>query len=257
MAISGLFVFAIGSFYLWELRGVLSSAFLRIRPRFDSLLETLSERKVSHGSAYMPKIGPGTLIVMIVAAVAAGYFLTALLSGYGAGGTIIFVAVIVGLIVAVALRTIASPDCGAPVALFVSLLAGTAFALVIGLDVFRVEGDIERMNSVFKFYLQVWVLLALAAAFLLWRLLVSSMFKGKKPWEFRYIWAGGLAILLMSASIYPVLGAQDRLRDRFNGNAMSLTLDGLEYIKGTTYNEAEGRLTSMPTSRVSCGCGGT
>ena len=240
LAISGLFVFAIGSFYPWELRGVLSSAFLGIRPRFDSLLETLSERKVSHGSAYMPKIGPGTLIVMIVAAVAAGYLLTALFSGYGAGGTIIFVAVIVGLVVAVALRTIAFPDYGAPVALFVSLLAGTAFALVLGLDVFRVEGDIERMNSVFKFYLQVWVLLALAAAFMLWRLLVSSMFKGEKPWEFRYVWAGGLAILLISASIYPVLGTQDRVRDRFNGNATSLTLDGLEYIKGTTYNEAEG-----------------
>ena len=147
---------------------------------------------------------------------------------------------IVGLVVAVALRTIAFPDYGAPVALFVSLLAGTAFALVLGLDVFRVEGDIERMNSVFKFYLQVWVLLALAAAFMLWRLLVSSMFKGEKPWEFRYVWAGGLAILLVSASIYPVLGTQDRVRDRFNGNATSLTLDGLEYIKGTTYNEAEG-----------------
>ena len=240
LAISGLFVFVIGSFYLWELRVVLSSAFSGIRPRFDLLLETLSEREVNHGPAYIPKVGPGTLIAMIVASVAAGYFLTALFSGYGAGGTIIFVAVIVALIVAVVLRTIAFPDCGAPVALFVSLLAGTAFALVLGLDVFRVEGDIERMNSVFKFYLQVWVLLALAAAFMLWRLLVSPMFVGKKPWDYRYVWAGGLAILLVSASVYPVLGTQDRLRDRFNGNATSLTLDGLEYIKGTTYNEAEG-----------------
>ena len=240
LAISGLFVFIIGSFCLWELRGVLASVLSGIRPRLDYLLDTLSGRSPAPASSSLPTVGPGGLIGMIVAAVATGYFVTALLSGYGAGGTIIFTLVITGLIAFVALRTVTSRRNWTPVTLFSALMAGTAFALVLGLDIFRVEGDIERMNSVFKFYLQVWVLLALTAAFMLWRILSSSMFMGKRPWEYRYIWASGLAILMVGASVYTVLGTQDRLRDRFNGNATPLTLDGLAYIRGTTYNESEG-----------------
>ena len=240
LAISGLFVFIIGSFCLWELRSILSSAFSGIRPRLDSLLDTLAERRPNRASSTLPTVGPGALVGMILASVAVGYFLTAILSGYGAGGTIIFALAIAALILIVALRALATPRSGSSVTLFVALMAGTAFALVLGLDIFRVEGDIERMNSVFKFYLQVWVLLALAAAFMLWRILGSSMFSGRRPWEYRYLWAGGVVILVVSASVYPILGTQDRLRDRFNGNTTALTLDGLAYVEGTTYNEPEG-----------------
>ena len=236
LAITGLFVFAIGSFYLWQLRGVLASTLSEIRPRFDSLIDTLSERRTNPA----PQIGPGTLLALIAAALAAGYVLTALAYGYGAGGTIIFAIALIALIAAVALRALANLGRETPVTLFVSLMAATAFALTLGLDVFRVEGDIERMNSVFKFYMQVWVLLALAAAYMVWRLLASVMFAGKNPWEYRYLWAGALAILILSAAVYPVLGTQDRLRDRFNGNVTPLTLNGLAYMEGTTYNEPEG-----------------
>ena len=236
LAIAGLFVFIIGSFYLWRLRGVLASALSGARPRFDSLIDTLSERQTT----LAPRVGPGTLLALIAAALAAGYFLTALAYGSGAGGTIIFAIVLIALILAVALRSLANPGREAPVTLFASLMAATAFALVLGLDIFRVEGDIERMNSVFKFYMAVWVLLALAAAYMLWRLLESSMFAGTRRWEYRYVWAGALAILILSAAVYPVLGTQDRLRDRFDGNVTPLTLDGLTYMEGTIYNEPEG-----------------
>ena len=237
LAIVGLFVFVIASFYLWQSRGVLASALSGARPRFDSLIDTLSERQTKSA----PRIGPGTLLALIAMALAAGYFLTALAYGSGAGGTIIFAIALIALILAVALRSLVNPpDPETPVALFVALMAGTAFALVLGLDIFRVEGDIERMNSVFKFYLQVWVLLALSAAFALWRILGSSMFAGGRPWEYRYLWAGVVVILIVSASVYPVLGTQDRLRDRFDGNVTPLTLDGLAYMDGTIYNEPEG-----------------
>ena len=236
LAIAGLFMFVIASFYLWQLRGVLASALSGVRPRFDSLIDTLSERQTN----LAPGIGPGTLLALIAMALAAGYFLTALAYGSGAGGTIIFAVVLIALILAVALRSLANPDPETPVALFVSLMAATAFALVLGLDFFRVEGDIERMNSIFKFYMQVWVLFALAAAYMVWRLLASSMFAGRKRWEYRYVWAAALAVLILSAAVYPVLGTQDRLRDRFDGNVTPLTLDGLAYMEGTIYNEPEG-----------------
>ncbi len=236
LAITGLFVFVIGSFYLWQLRGVLTSSRSAIRPAFDSLVDILSERRTNPA----PQVGPWTLLALITSALAAGYVLTALAYGYGAGGTIIFAIALIALLAAVVLRALANPKRETPVTLFVSLMAGTALALVLGLDLFRVEGDIERMNSVFKFYMQVWVLLALAAAYMVWRMFASDMFNGARPWGYRYVWAGGLAVLLISASVYPVLGTQDRLRDRFNGNVTPLTLDGLAYIEGTIYNEPEG-----------------
>ena len=46
---------------------------------------------------------------------------------------------------------------------FVMILAGTAMAIVIAVDIIRVSGDIDRMNTVFKFYLEVWVLLAIVS----------------------------------------------------------------------------------------------
>ncbi len=236
LAITGLFVFVIGSFCLWQLRRVLASTLSAIRPAFDSLVDTLSERRTNPA----PQVGPWTLLALIVSALAAGYVLTALAYGYGAGGTMVFAIALIALVVVVGLSALANPRTETPVTLFVSLMAGTALALVLGLDIFRVEGDIERMNSVFKFYMQVWVLLALAAAYMVWRLLASELFSGGQLWGYRYVWAGGLAVLVMSASVYPVLGTQDRLRDRFNGNVTPLTLNGLAYIEGTIYNEPEG-----------------
>ena len=238
LAITGLFVFAIGSFYLWQLRGVLASTLSALRPTFDSLVDTLSERRANPAF----QVGPWTLLAMIVSALAAGYVLTALAYGYGAGGTMVFAVALIALIAAVVLRALANPGRDTPVTLFVSLMSGTALALVLGLDVFRVEGDIERMNSVFKFYMQVWVLLALSAAYMVWRLFASELFSATRPWGYRYLWAGALAILLISASIYPVLGTQDRLRDRFNGNVTPLTLNGLAYVEGTIYRESEGAI---------------
>lgn len=236
LAITGLFVFVIGSFYLWQSRRVLASTLSAIRPAFDSLVDTLSERRTNPA----PQVGPWTLLALIVSALAAGYVLTALAYGYGAGGTMVFAIALIALVVVVGLSALANPRPETPVTLFVSLMAGTALALVLGLDIFRVEGDIERMNSVFKFYMQVWVLLALAAAYMVWRLLASELFSGGQLWGYRYVWAGGLAVLVMSAAVYPVLGTQDRLRDRFNGNVTPLTLNGLAYVEGTIYHESEG-----------------
>jgi YYY domain-containing protein len=56
-----------------------------------------------------------------------------------------------------------------PALLFASLLASTGVALSIFVEFFALQGDIGRMNTVFKFYLQIWVLWGLvAAAALVW-----------------------------------------------------------------------------------------
>ena len=50
-------------------------------------------------------------------------------------------------------------------------MTGTAMALSLMVEILVLSGDIGRMNTVFKFYLQVWMLLALSAAVAVERLL--------------------------------------------------------------------------------------
>ena len=142
------------------------------------------------------------------------------------------------MLLVVGLRRLDSMDADAPHLAFALLMAGAALALVVGLDFYRVEGDIDRMNSVFKFYVQVWVLLALAAAYLLWRLAdrFGVSLRGASPGG--KLWAAALAALVLSGSVYTVLGTRDRNEVRFRDGP--LTLDGMAYMAGTVYREERG-----------------
>ncbi|MXY46651.1 MAG: hypothetical protein F4Y44_06605, partial [Chloroflexi bacterium] len=130
---------------------------------------------------------------------------------------------------------------------FALLLALVALSLVVGLDFFRVEGDIDRLNSIFKFYLQVWVMLGIASAYLLWRLfrVQSSVLSRIAP--VRRAWQISLAALLIGVAIYPVLGTQDRLRDRFEGYVTPLTLNGIAFMEGSSFREKNGELIDLAT----------
>ena len=239
LAITGLFVFIIGSFLLAESRGFIFHGFrlLSIRglafARFVSANDTgtgLASRRVSAGWW-----GAG----IVVGAVAVGFFLTAWFTGT-AGSTVPFVLLLLALVAVSGAGRLASSRPDAAYLAFAGLIVAVSLLLVLGLDFVRVEGDIDRMNSIFKFYLQVWMMLALASAFLLWymahrrRVSLRRMSVAKKAWGL------ALLVLIASGSIYPVLGTQDRLRDRFDGRATPLTLDGTAFISGTVYRDEKG-----------------
>ena len=247
LMISGVFVFIIGSYYLWELRDALGVVGRQVRVWTVSMVDSVSEdadlQPASRGSA---QVGAGVGVAMVGAALALAYLATAIMSGFS-GGTIIFASIMVFLIVVVGVRSLASQGPDTAQLAFISLLAGAAFMLVVGLDFVRVEGDIDRMNSIFKFYLQVWVLMAVASAYLLWRIfhLQAIRQKSGNRWRgemLRSAWVGALAVLILSASVYPIMGTQDRLRDRFEGNVTPMTLDGAAYMEGTTYRDAKGNV---------------
>ena len=244
LAIFGVFAYVIVSYYLWKLRGVLAYAWSAARDGGNSLSRAMSGEAtpgVIDLSGLRVSVGPGLALAAVSAAFLAGILLTALFSGSG-WGTVVFAGALLVIAAIVALRKLAARDDETPVAAFVGLATCTALAIVIGLDVVRVEGDIERMNSVFKFYLQVWVLLALAAAYFTWRIAGSLALDPCPRRSLRRVWWGGLAMLVLCASIYTALGTQDRLRDRFDANDVPLTLDGLAYASDTTYFDPEGSI---------------
>jgi len=76
------------------------------------------------------------------------------------------------------------------------------------------------MNTVFKFYFQAWVLLALAAAYGAY--VVSSNLRGVGKW----VWSSLLVVLVMAGLVYPALAIPNKAGD-FLGPA---TLDGMAWL---------------------------
>ena len=112
-----------------------------------------------------------------------------------------------------------------------------ALGISIGVDFVRLGGDIGRMNTLFKLYLEVWVLFALASGFMLWHLLTLRGGRVSIPGAALAVLAAGL---LAAASVYPVLGTQDRLADRWS--LPGWTLDGTAYMGHAAHFEQERRL---------------
>jgi len=121
---------------------------------------------------------------------------------------------------------------------FVYLLGFLGLGILLGCEVvylrdFLQGGDYRRMNTIFKFYIQAWVLLSVAGAAALpqlWRHL-----------RWRRLWQGAFLTLFLASSIYTVFGTQARVRDRFPGARPPLgTLDGLAFMTVGRYTWPDG-----------------
>jgi len=108
-----------------------------------------------------------------------------------------------------------------------------AMALAIGVDIFTVKDDIGRMNTVFKFYLQAWVLLGIASAYFLWVLADARKLSLSGVRLGRGVWLGLLTILVVGVMVYPILGTRDRNSTKFD--TTGLGLDGMAYMESVTY----------------------
>lgn len=105
--------------------------------------------------------------------------------------------------------------------------AAMAFALLLGSEWVVLRGDVGRMNTVFKFGFQAWVLLALAAAAGASR---ARSFVLRLPAAARAAWGGAFALLLAAGLLYPALATGARVRDRFDPNGPR-GLDGAAFLR--------------------------
>ncbi len=107
-----------------------------------------------------------------------------------------------------------------------------ALAIGIGVDFIRVEGDIGRMNTVFKYYLVAWLLFAVAGAYGFWRGWTAS-----RPGKLRWMATAVVALAAAGTLVYPALATPVRIADRFAPTP--LTLDGAAWMPHAVHRERD------------------
>ena len=134
------------------------------------------------------------------------------------------------------------PDGG--LRLFLLSLVGLGLGLSMGVDLVTLNGDIGRMNTVFKFYLHVWLLFAIASAFAAWYLLffvALPALRNTSRQAPRLVAQAGVTVallLVMGALVYPLAATRVRLDDRFVDTPR--TLDGMAFMRQAVYRDANG-----------------
>jgi len=86
-------------------------------------------------------------------------------------------------------------------------LIGLALGLMLGVEYIVLDGDIGRQNTIFKFYIQVWLMLSVVggcALAILWR--ASERWR----WYLRIPWTVALIALVAVASLFPIMAARGK-----------------------------------------------
>jgi uncharacterized membrane protein len=232
----GVFLAAVGAWLLWQLaRSFRQSGLARLA-------------RAGRGGAWREYDGMNvtrqlsiSFTVICVAMVA----MLALILVSRDRATIAAMVVALSVVAYLGVRELMRPKADSGVKLFVLAMLGLAFGLSLGVDLVTINGDIARMNTVFKFYLHIWLLLGLSSSFAIWYLVFvvwqpSLKAAGSRLPKIapRFMIGGALTALLLCAAIYPIAATPVRLDERFA--SLPPTLDGAAYMRDAVYNDEKG-----------------
>ena len=229
LVIFGLFIFIITSFYLQNSISVLKNIYYLLKKKFSSLYHDLTTSSNNNKSNYVKKNIQLTtfLLTMTLLGFIITYIITKEISS-----TTLFISIILLL----GFLTLSKYSHYNPQTNFALMLSILGLSLIIGLEFFRIEGDIDRMNSIFKFYLQIWIIFAISSTYFLWIIINNT-----NNFNIKFIlWLTILIFLISTSFIYTIFGTKARLNDRFENNSKNLTLNGSAFIDYAIYNDPNG-----------------
>ena len=116
---------------------------------------------------------------------------------------------------------------------FTLVLIGLALSITLGVEVFVIGGDIGRQNTVFKFYMQVWLLLSIAGGIAFACLLEASEDFGR---ALKIAWYLPAVLLVGIAGAFPFTATRGRSFDRMAPD-LPLTLNGMDYMTQAKHRE--------------------
>jgi uncharacterized membrane protein len=136
-----------------------------------------------------------------------------------------------------------------PLRLFVLAMLALALVLSIGVDIVTIDNDIQRMNTVFKFYIHIWLLFAITSAFSVWYLLATTRVRMPAITRVprlrvhrlamtRQLWVTVVGILFVATLAYPLAATPQRLNDRFLDR--SPTSNGMAFMSEAVYQDEKG-----------------
>ncbi|HEX7567940.1 MAG TPA: DUF2298 domain-containing protein, partial [Anaerolineaceae bacterium] len=208
----GVFLFFIVSWMTWETRQWLAetpvSSLRKLRPYRDLIIAVL-------------------VIIFLVLFIQQAWVMSSSQNVPWKGVTILWLALPIAVWAAILLFRPGFSD----VKRLVLFMIGTGLLLTMVVEFVVLKGDIGRMNTVFKFYLQAWVMLGISAAAALgW--LLAEFRKWLPGW--RTAWQVAATLLVTSAALFLLLGGTDKIRDRMT-LGIPHTLDSMDYMAYAHY----------------------
>ena len=149
-----------------------------------------------------------------------------LLRGYWIAPIALPIIVVAGLL---ALR----PELPAARRVVLALMAA-AIGLSLVVEIVVLDGDVGRMNTVFKFYLQAWLMLSVAcgaASVWAWQAIRETK-------RLRTAWSVALGLLVFAAALYPLTATPAKWNIRMSKDAPH-TLDGEAFLDYVEYGDTD------------------
>ncbi|MCB9127026.1 MAG: phospholipid carrier-dependent glycosyltransferase [Ardenticatenales bacterium] len=220
----------IHGFFLWLIAFMLGADLLFGRGHNSAVRRLRFALKHGRRSTRWATLSPASRAALAVAALAAVLALLIAQSWSAPVGVALLL-----LIPALLLFFRAEPQPLWQMALFMVIVG---LALVIVVELVVLTGDVGRMNTVFKFYLQVWLLWGIAAAIGMAQI-APTLARWSGPW--RWLWRGSVALLFAITLLYPIFSTYAKINDRFD-RSVGPTLDGMAFMEKAIYNGPRGPL---------------